>query len=62
MDLMKSTSYSLYGKEGTRVSVLGCVEVDGRDFIGFQALGRVWLQSVKFLKMHLSTFEVLNID
>ena len=25
-------------------------------------LGRVWLRSVKFLKSHLSIFEVLNID
>jgi len=25
-------------------------------------MGRVWLLPVKFLKMHLSTFEVLNID
>jgi len=24
--------------------------------------GRVWLQAVKFLKRHLSIFEVLNID
>jgi len=24
--------------------------------------GRVWLRSVKFLKRHLFTFEVLNID
>ena len=28
----------------------------------FVALGPVWLRVVNFLKSHLSTFEVLNID
>ena len=31
-------------------------------FVRFRNKGRVWLHSVKFLKKHLSIFEVLNID